>query len=363
MPRHVAKLWNVKSIYITENGTSGSDRPADDGAVYDLDRIMYLRNYLTQLQLSGTVRLGADHLSGRIDPLPPRRQVELELQARMQKAHALEISLPRILPVAEVNEAVEEAGVAVKEHKRRPRQRKSRNEKLPDHLSRYEVTVEASEETKDCPEHGERTLIGYDRADLGAPRKLSSGRLPRAAGEAVGSATDFAIGDRVAVVPAGPAGGPLRQVRVVGLARDVQVQVTPTLFVRWADYVAAVKAVNPDAVTVLPSALGVRPVRGVSPAALAERINKVSVDADALTREQAMQAWPVRNPALQVSEREEGLVTIELPRRKDWMGGVLGFLFSVPQSKPVQLDEVGSFVWGLCDGDDTVSDMVGELVN
>lgn len=62
-------------------------------------------------------------------------------------------------------QAVEEAGVAVKEHKRRPRQRKSRNEKLPDHLSRYEVTVEASEETKDCPEHGERTLIGYDRVE------------------------------------------------------------------------------------------------------------------------------------------------------------------------------------------------------
>jgi beta-glucosidase len=48
-PRHVAKLWNVKSIYITENGTSGSDQPAD-GTVYDVDRIMYLRNYLTHLQ-------------------------------------------------------------------------------------------------------------------------------------------------------------------------------------------------------------------------------------------------------------------------------------------------------------------------
>jgi beta-glucosidase len=49
-PRHVAKLWNVKSIYITENGTSAPDHPADDGTIYDIDRIMYLRNYLTQLQ-------------------------------------------------------------------------------------------------------------------------------------------------------------------------------------------------------------------------------------------------------------------------------------------------------------------------
>ncbi len=49
-PRHVAKIWNVKEIYITENGCSSSDVPAADGMVYDTDRVMYLRNYLTQLQ-------------------------------------------------------------------------------------------------------------------------------------------------------------------------------------------------------------------------------------------------------------------------------------------------------------------------
>ncbi len=49
-PRHVAKLWDVKSIYITENGTSAADQPDTAGNVYDVDRIMYLRNYLTQLQ-------------------------------------------------------------------------------------------------------------------------------------------------------------------------------------------------------------------------------------------------------------------------------------------------------------------------
>ncbi len=49
-PRHVATLWNVKEIYITENGCSSSDIPAEDGIVYDTDRVMYLRNYLAQLQ-------------------------------------------------------------------------------------------------------------------------------------------------------------------------------------------------------------------------------------------------------------------------------------------------------------------------
>jgi beta-glucosidase len=49
-PRNVAKLWKTKEIYITENGCSSSDVPAADGIVYDTDRVMYLRNYLSHLQ-------------------------------------------------------------------------------------------------------------------------------------------------------------------------------------------------------------------------------------------------------------------------------------------------------------------------
>jgi beta-glucosidase len=49
-PRHVATLWGAKEIYITENGCAAADVVADDGAEYDTDRVMYLRNYLTQLR-------------------------------------------------------------------------------------------------------------------------------------------------------------------------------------------------------------------------------------------------------------------------------------------------------------------------
>jgi beta-glucosidase len=49
-PRLAAKVWNLDTIYISENGTSAADLLAPDGKVYDLDRIMYLRNYLAQLQ-------------------------------------------------------------------------------------------------------------------------------------------------------------------------------------------------------------------------------------------------------------------------------------------------------------------------
>jgi beta-glucosidase len=49
-PRIAAKIWNIDTIYISENGTSSEDKLAADGQVYDLDRIMFLRNYLTQMQ-------------------------------------------------------------------------------------------------------------------------------------------------------------------------------------------------------------------------------------------------------------------------------------------------------------------------
>jgi beta-glucosidase len=48
-PRHVADIWKAKEIYITENGCSSSDIPDKDGKVWDTDRVMYLRSYLTAL--------------------------------------------------------------------------------------------------------------------------------------------------------------------------------------------------------------------------------------------------------------------------------------------------------------------------
>ncbi|MBI5322064.1 GH1 family beta-glucosidase [Bradyrhizobium sp.] len=49
-PKIAAKIWNIDTIYISENGTSSEDKLRDDGKVYDLDRISFLRNYLAQLQ-------------------------------------------------------------------------------------------------------------------------------------------------------------------------------------------------------------------------------------------------------------------------------------------------------------------------
>jgi beta-glucosidase len=48
-PKFIAEIWGIKEIYITENGASSTDKLTPEGQVYDTDRVMYLRNYLTQL--------------------------------------------------------------------------------------------------------------------------------------------------------------------------------------------------------------------------------------------------------------------------------------------------------------------------
>ena len=50
IPRLAARIWKTDAIYISENGTSSEDEVTPDGKIYDTDRIMYLRNYLAQLQ-------------------------------------------------------------------------------------------------------------------------------------------------------------------------------------------------------------------------------------------------------------------------------------------------------------------------
>ena len=63
-------------------------------------------------------------------------------------------------------EAIAQAEIIIAEHKRRKTAKpKPRNEQLPEHLPRYEVEADVPEDVKHCEEHGERTVIGYDRIE------------------------------------------------------------------------------------------------------------------------------------------------------------------------------------------------------
>ena len=49
-PRLANEAFDLKTIYITENGCSSDDKVAADGHIYDTDRVMYLKSYISQLQ-------------------------------------------------------------------------------------------------------------------------------------------------------------------------------------------------------------------------------------------------------------------------------------------------------------------------
>jgi putative ABC transport system permease protein len=134
-------------------------------------------------------------------------------------------------------------------------------------------------------------IVGTDVPELGRPTTLSAGRRPSARGEAVGSAADFSLGDTVRVLAGRPDARAVA-ITVVGLARDVQISVTPTLFTDLTTYDVAVRAANPDAASVPPNAIAVLPAAGVSAHALVARINEASPQADALTRQQAADDAP-----------------------------------------------------------------------
>jgi beta-glucosidase len=47
--RNVSDIWKPRALYITENGCSADDVVTAAGRIEDTDRVMYLRNYVTQL--------------------------------------------------------------------------------------------------------------------------------------------------------------------------------------------------------------------------------------------------------------------------------------------------------------------------
>ena len=120
-------------------------------------------------------------------------------------------------------------------------------------------------------------FFGYEitgpAAGLGAPTTLSKGRLPTGPNEAVASdrnrSAGFDIGDVVRIEPGGV------EITVVGLARDINYSVSPTMFVSWDTFKAARMVRNPAATVVFPSVMVVEPAAGVSDATLVTNLATV----------------------------------------------------------------------------------------
>lgn len=133
-------------------------------------------------------------------------------------------------------------------------------------------------------------LIGTSEPDLFMPAVLSAGTFPSEVGQAIGSATDFRLGDLVTIEPS--PSGTATTVEVVGLADDVRLMVTATLFtdIDTAEQVA--QAFKPGIPTGITNVVAVEPVAGTGAEELARLIDERIDDVETLTRSQAAETAP-----------------------------------------------------------------------
>lgn len=78
-----------------------------------------------------------------------------------------------------------------------------------------------------------------------------------------------------------------------------------------------------------------------------------------VSRPQVLQARPARNPLVEwerARRLEDGpaLVLLRVPRRADRWGNLVARVFKLPSHRKIELDEMGSDVWEMCDATLTV---------
>ncbi|GBC99213.1 Coenzyme PQQ synthesis protein D [bacterium HR17] len=77
------------------------------------------------------------------------------------------------------------------------------------------------------------------------------------------------------------------------------------------------------------------------------------------TELQWQQVRPLRADGVAWEERD-GVVLITV-RRNDWVARLVRWFSGRPLIRRIELDEIGSLVWSLCDGQHTVSDIADRL--
>ena len=79
-----------------------------------------------------------------------------------------------------------------------------------------------------------------------------------------------------------------------------------------------------------------------------------------IIKENYLDRRPIRHPDINWSEDKEGLVTLEI-ENTGFFNRIAQKFFRKPKISYVHLDENGSFIWPLLDGEKTILD-IGKLV-
>jgi hypothetical protein len=84
-------------------------------------------------------------------------------------------------------------------------------------------------------------------------------------------------------------------------------------------------------------------------------------DVPQLDRQDSLSAKPVLNRLVKLERAEDGNIILQVPRRDTAMARTVARVFGIPPYKRVALDELGTFVIELCDGQHTVREMVDKF--
>ncbi len=70
---------------------------------------------------------------------------------------------------------------------------------------------------------------------------------------------------------------------------------------------------------------------------------------------------PTRNESLRWENNDNGEVQVSIKRQETWRVRLLSKFFYIPRQRKITLDEVGSEVWRMCNGRNSVGRMIEEL--
>jgi len=77
-----------------------------------------------------------------------------------------------------------------------------------------------------------------------------------------------------------------------------------------------------------------------------------------LTREQSLEAVPIKNEHVQETQTDSGEITLFVPVRRVWWIRAMSKVLHVPQGRRIALDELGSNVWKFIDGKANVGTII-----
>jgi len=80
-----------------------------------------------------------------------------------------------------------------------------------------------------------------------------------------------------------------------------------------------------------------------------------------LTRQQSLASVPVLNQLITIERTEEGKAILNVPRERTRAVRMMGKLFKLPPYKRIELDELGTYTLELCDGTNTVADVIARF--